>query len=157
MDEYSVCVLGAGTAMQLDNKITQLENTPRSELIAEWLQICGIDPPEFLSNSLLIRILAYRLQIQQYGGLTPTNQAILKDMLAAFKENPKALFQKISPKIGTRLRRLWKGKIYEVICTRDGFIYDGVSYRSLSEVAGIITGNHWNGPMFFGLRPTNKS
>ena len=25
-------------------------------------------------------------------------------------------------------------------------------YRSLSEVAGLITGAHWNGPQFFGLR-----
>ena len=47
--------------------------------------------------------------------------------------------------------RLWQGKIYEVTATQDGFVYEGIKYRSLSEIARTITGTRWNGLLFFGL------
>lgn len=54
---------------------------------------------------------------------------------------------------GTRLRREWKGKTYEVIVRDDGsFEYNGEIYRSLSSVASGITGTHWNGKKFFGVK-----
>ena len=54
---------------------------------------------------------------------------------------------------GTRLRRDWKGKTYEVFIREDGkFEYDGTIYRSLSAVASEITGTHWNGKKFFGVK-----
>ena len=34
----------------------------------------------------------------------------------------------------------------------DGVAYRGQRYRSLSEVARLITGTRWSGPLFFGLR-----
>jgi hypothetical protein len=34
------------------------------------------------------------------------------------------------------------------------FSYAGRTYDNLSEVAREITGTHWNGPRFFGLRGT---
>jgi hypothetical protein len=34
----------------------------------------------------------------------------------------------------------------------DGFAWNGKTYPSLSKVAFVITGTHWNGPRFFGLR-----
>ena len=51
------------------------------------------------------------------------------------------------------LRRAWRGRTYLVTVTDDGVVYDGVTYRSLSAVAHQITGAHWSGPRFFGLRP----
>ena len=33
-----------------------------------------------------------------------------------------------------------------------GFEYEGDVYRSLSAVAGAVTGSHWNGLLFFGLK-----
>ena len=38
-----------------------------------------------------------------------------------------------------------------------GFAYQGETYKSLSEIAVLITGTRWNGPRFFGLRPSAKS
>ena len=73
-------------------------------------------------------------------------------------KNRKAIFFKLkavpnTPKAvskGTRLRRDWKGKTYEVFVRDDGkFEYDGAVYRSLSAVATEITGTHWNGKKFF--------
>jgi hypothetical protein len=33
----------------------------------------------------------------------------------------------------------------------EGFAWEGKAYRSLSEVARVITGTRWNGRRFFGL------
>ena len=35
---------------------------------------------------------------------------------------------------------------------RNGFEFEGDIYKSLSAVAKAITGTHWNGYHFFGLR-----
>ena len=54
---------------------------------------------------------------------------------------------------GARIVKEWKGKIYTVIITADGrHEYDGEVYRSLSAVADKITGTHWNGKKFFGVK-----
>ena len=38
--------------------------------------------------------------------------------------------------------------------TAAGYLYDGKTYRSLTAAAKAITGTHWNGPSFFGVRKT---
>jgi hypothetical protein len=39
-----------------------------------------------------------------------------------------------------------------VIVLENGFEYQGQRYRSLTRVASLITGVHWSGPVFFGLK-----
>ena len=39
----------------------------------------------------------------------------------------------------------------------DGFAYDGKTFGNLSEIAGLITGTRWSGPVFFGLKPRPPS
>jgi hypothetical protein len=48
--------------------------------------------------------------------------------------------------------REWNAKNYRVMVVDEGFALDGKIYDSLSKVAFAITGTHWNGPRFFGLR-----
>src|ERR1039458_1876791 len=55
------------------------------------------------------------------------------------------------PMAGTLLTRDFKGRTYIVKVLDDGFEYDGRQYRSLSAIAGEITGTRWNGFLFFGL------
>lgn len=45
--------------------------------------------------------------------------------------------------------RVYKGHQYVVDVLEDGFAYDGKRYQSLSAVAHVITGGHWNGFKFF--------
>ncbi len=52
---------------------------------------------------------------------------------------------------GTRLMREWNGRMHVVDVTKEGIIFDGKYYRSLTAVARRITGAHWSGPRFFGL------
>ena len=54
--------------------------------------------------------------------------------------------------VGTRLVKTHAGKTHVVEVTADGMLYEGELFSSLSAVAKAITGTHWNGLLFFGLR-----
>jgi hypothetical protein len=56
------------------------------------------------------------------------------------------------PLPGTILTRQYKGRSIQVQVLRDGFEFEGEIYQSLSAIAKVITGTHWNGYHFFGLR-----
>jgi hypothetical protein len=60
------------------------------------------------------------------------------------------------PVAGTRLVREWNGRTYEVTVVYGGFEYDGRRYRSLTAIATAITGTHWNGRAFFGLKESHR-
>jgi len=55
------------------------------------------------------------------------------------------------PASGTLLTRDYKGRTYVVKVLNNSFEYDDRTYRSLSAIAGKITGTRWNGFLFFGL------
>jgi len=56
------------------------------------------------------------------------------------------------PKPGTRLIREWRGVTHAVLVHADGYEWQGKRHRSLSVISRAITGAHWSGPRFFGLR-----
>jgi hypothetical protein len=55
------------------------------------------------------------------------------------------------PPPGTVLTRVYKGETLQVKVPREGFEFEGQVYPSLSAVAKVITGAHYNGFLFFGL------
>lgn len=111
------------------------------ELRSEWERRYGAPPP-LRSPDLLRRILAWRIQAGQCGGI---DAATLRLLEGARPRDPR-----LAP--GTVIAREWDGERHEVEVAEDGFIYAGRRWRSLSQVARAITGTHWNGPRFFGLR-----
>lgn len=56
------------------------------------------------------------------------------------------------PMPGGVLNREYRGRMIQVDVLPNGFRFDGQVYRSLSAVAKAVTGSHWNGYHFFGLR-----
>jgi hypothetical protein len=58
---------------------------------------------------------------------------------------------------GTVLTREYRGETVTVTVLDRGFAYQGQVYRSLTAVARAVTGTHWNGYHFFGLRAGTKS
>lgn len=56
------------------------------------------------------------------------------------------------PKPGDVLSRCYKGRAITVHVLESGFEYEGHRFRSLSAIAKAVTGAHWNGLLFFGLR-----
>ncbi len=60
------------------------------------------------------------------------------------------------PISGTVLTRKHRGTAHHVTVLPNGFDYNGKVYRSLSAVAKKITGSHWNGFVFFGLKQSTE-
>ena len=122
-----------------------------------WRDLYGSEAPPALWRSLLIRALAYRLQEQVYGALKPATRRWLEqvadDVSAGRPIRPEPA-NGVKP--GTRLLREWQGVTHEVVVTENGVLYRGERYRSLSQVARLITGSRWSGPLFFGLKATAR-
>ena len=55
------------------------------------------------------------------------------------------------PPPGSLITRPYKGGVVQVKVLRDGFVYAGAVYPSLSAVAKAVTGSHCNGFLFFKL------
>jgi len=60
-------------------------------------------------------------------------------------------------KAGTVLVREYQGERHTVTVVPEGFVWRETTYRSLSTIARAITGTTWNGPRFFGLRPSRDA
>ena len=53
---------------------------------------------------------------------------------------------------GTTMHKEYKGQSHVVLVLKDNFEYKQRRYKSLSAIAKKITGSHWNGYEFFGLK-----
>ena len=58
---------------------------------------------------------------------------------------------------GTKLIRVWQGQTHTVTVIDDAFEWQGKRYRSLSQIARIMTGTRWNGLVFFGIKSKSKT
>jgi Protein of unknown function (DUF2924) len=127
------------------------------ELRHEWRRLYRSEPPR-ISRDLLIRAIGYRLQEIQHGGLGKTTRRKLKTLAKMFRATGRVAPDRgLSLKPGARLVREWHGRTHTVTVTEAGFEYAGMSYPSLTKVAKRITGAHWAGPRFFGLKPAAAS
>ena len=124
-----------------------------ADLQREWRRLYHRAPPR-LSRDLLMRGVGYRRQELEHGGLSKATRRRLKTLVKMFRtEGRVAPDPGLSLKPGARLVREWHGRTHTVTVTEDGFDYAGATYPSLTKVAREITGAHWSGPRFFGLKP----
>jgi len=137
----------------LDSDIAALPTLSAQELRVAWRGLrCG-DPTAGSSRDLMLREIAYKMQERAHGGLAPAIRRRLRALAAEVEANgAAALATAILLKPGTRLLREWGGRTYTVIVLDDGFESEGERYQSLTQIARRITGAHWSGPRFFGLR-----
>ncbi len=123
------------------------------ELRGEWRRLHRQPPPMRLSRDLLIRGFTYKLQERLVGGLSKSLMRKLEHLNVepAVSDEGKST-PPVSLKPGTRLVREWHGVTHTVLVHAEGVEWNGRRYRSLTVVAREITGAHWSGPRFFGLR-----
>jgi Protein of unknown function (DUF2924) len=114
----------------------------KNELRNLWREREGRDAPRGFSRDLLARALAYAIQEEQLGGLSPELKKLLANPDA---EPPRRI------KAGSGIVREYAGARHEVFVVEGGFSWQGKSYPSLSAIAKEITGTSWNGWRFFGL------
>lgn len=149
------------TALQprdgLAKELASLSELGRQELVDHFRSLYGREPPRQISRPLLVLAVGYRMQEKTFGGLKPKVRRILErtaEDIAADRSVTVAPSRVLKP--GMRLMREWRGTSHEVSVVEDGVVFRGERYRSLSEVARIITGTRWSGPAFFGLRQRAK-
>jgi len=130
-------------------KIAILPTLNRAQLLAIWHENFDQAPPQSLRKELMVPILAYRIQERQFGGLSQSARRRLVEIARSLRHSRKTE-QPIQG--GSRLVRIWRGEVYEVFVTEDGFLYRGQRFSSLSRIAREITGTQWSGPLFFGTR-----
>lgn len=145
-------------AVAVEEQVKCIGAMNKQDLRLLWREMFKSAPPKAFGPDLLRRSLAYRVQELAYGGLPARLKRELAEAVRQLMKRPSSrieLPRRI--KSGAVLIREWKGKIVRVTVVDDQFLYEGKNYSSLSEVAFLITGTKWNGPRFFGLRPSNKA
>jgi hypothetical protein len=139
----------------IENEIAHLRGLDLDGLRARWRSLTGREAPSRLPKSLLLRVLASRVQAAALGDLD-NKTARLLDRIAEEARSGRRLAVPVPDraglKPGTVLVREWEGRPQRVMVLADGFAWNGEAYASLSKVAWAITGTRWNGPRFFGLR-----
>jgi len=134
-------------------RLAELPKLGKAALCRFWEQVFDGSPPPRLRRDLMILILSYRVQEQAFRGLSVRTRSRLRQIARAIDANPDAALSAApSLKPGTRLIREWGNKVHIVEVDERGYKYDGGRYTSLSEIARLITGTRWSGPMFFGLK-----
>jgi hypothetical protein len=126
---------------------------------ALWRKLFETDPPPKMRKELMVRFVAYRMQEQEFRPLSNGSHHRLRELADTVKANsnsnsPGSRETAIKP--GTRLVREWKDEIHVVNVEQQSYEYRGTRYGSLSEIARLITGTRWSGPLFFGLKNNPK-
>jgi hypothetical protein len=148
----------SGSGGDIGARITALDALTIADLQIEWRRLYRAMPPTRLSRDLLVRGVAYKLQEQTHGGLSPGIQRRLRSLVEGpDKQSRSRPAPTVTLKPGTKLVREWRGHVHTVNVLDDGFDYRGQRYRSLTQIARLITGVHWSGPLFFGLNKRRQA
>ncbi|NTU49671.1 MAG: DUF2924 domain-containing protein [Desulfobulbaceae bacterium] len=151
------------------DEITALRNQPLEALTTRYKEVFGVNEAPSSNKVFLWRKIAYRLQEQEFGGLSPkakdrlaflideydpiNNKALRPAVTTAGKEVVAlpSLRDKRLPIPGTIIRKTYKDQEVRVKVLEKGFEYNGKFYRTLTAIAQELTGAHWNGYSFFNL------
>jgi DUF2924 family protein len=135
---------------ELAATLAELSTLEFNQLQARWQRLFGSKPRFGISRRLLLLAVAYRLQEQVQGGLQPDISRRLAQLAGTDRmRSPRSA--RVVPKPGMTLVREWRGVSHQVTVVEGGVVFRGQRYRSLTQVADLITGTHWSGPRFFGL------
>ena len=139
-------------ARQVVHTAATVARLDRDGLVALWSEIMGSPAPRGMSQALLHAFLAFEVQQRSGGGLTKADLDRL-NRIGLGKVRPTA------PKMnaGARFLREWNGVTHVVERVAAGYLWNGKSFASLSAIAKEITGAHWSGPRFFGVKQATVS
>ena len=156
--------------MNVAKEVAAMERMTVPELRARYAEVFG-EECRSRHKQLLVKRIAWRLQALTGGDLSERARMRAADLandadLRLHAPAPKkvaaasltatgtlvAAADNNRPLPGTVLRREYKGRTVHVMVLDKGFEYEGDVYRSLTAVAKAVTGSHWNGYLFFGLK-----
>ena len=129
-------------AEKLAQELKDLETQGDDKLKDHWRGLYGTETPRKIHRSLLIAAIAYRMQENALGGLKPSGHRHLTRAPKRGGWPTSTGFP--GPESQSRngwLVRDWGGVTHQVTVLEDGVLFRGKGYRSLSEVARVITGS----------------
>ncbi len=154
-------------------QIAALQKMTVGQLREKWRELYPGEESRSFNRVYLWRRLAWRVQELAYGGLSERAKARIAEInreddlrfLPPRTWNPEANVAQAPgsrhhdrvvrdprlPSPGSIITRMYKGQEIRVTVTDTGFEWEGRPYRSLSAVAMAVTGQTWNGLLFFGL------
>lgn len=134
----------------LEQELTALVTMSPAQLRSKWEAFVRRPVPR-ISEGMLRMALGYEMQAKVLGGLSREARRVLDDRGAGRRSS-------IVPSPGTRIAREWQGTVHIITIAEDGgILWNEKRWRSLSEVARVITGTRWSGPAFFGLKGKGKA
>jgi hypothetical protein len=157
--------------LNVAKEVAAMERMTVDQLRARYAQEFG-EPTNGRHKEWLIKRIAWRMQANAEGDLSErarrramelANDADLRmtpprerRLAPDAAERTKTVATKICANTdllpGTVVKRDYKGRVVRVTVLAAGFEYEGERYKSLTAVAKAVTGKHWNGFHFFGLR-----
>ena len=138
--------------------VEYLHQLSKSQIPELWRKLFKNEPPVEMRSDLMLRMVAQQAQEQEFGGLREVAIGTLRRLANAIAANPHSSVSIKSPiKSGTRMVRQWKDQVHVVNVEGKRFEYRGERYESLSEIARLITGTRWSGPLFFGVKQNSQS
>jgi len=162
----AVAELSEQRSASIEVEIASLRDLTLDDLRRRWCRATGQSAPARLPRFLLLRMLAYRLQVRAFGDLGKSSIDLLDRIAEAMSSaaqkskgsrlvRSSSIVPPVDPrrlKTGAMLVREWRGVLHRVMILERGFAWNGATYDSLSIIARAITGTEWSGPRFFGLR-----
>lgn len=157
--------------LNIDKEVATMERMTVNQLREKYNEVFG-EPTNGRHKQWLIKRIAWRMQANAEGGLSErarrramelANDADLRVTMPRVKKpksiaEPQTISAPAKPQLSTHLlpgmllQRVYKGNTIRVTVLADGFEWEGERYKSLTAVAKAVTGKHWNGFHFFGLR-----
>lgn len=138
---------------KLAQELKDLETRGDDELKDRWHILYRTKPPQKIHGSLLIAAVAHRMQENALGAVKPSaRRQLVQVIINPANPRPSPRYPGARPRAGTLLVRDWGGVTHQAKVLEDGILFRRKRYKSLSEVARVITGARWSGPLFFGLK-----
>ena len=131
-------------------------------LVERYKTVFG-KPPRIKHREWLWKRVAWKLQEQLFGGLSDVAKRRLEELIAEIRlpvaettrtvtGRLKAAVRANKPAVGATLIREWHGCELRLHVVDGGYELDGVVHKSLSAAAHAVSGSHWNGKLFWGLK-----
>jgi hypothetical protein len=147
------------------NQVLALKEMKNEELLTKYSEIFGSQRPKYNNAEYLRKEISYRIQEIAYGELSDAAQTRIEQLITVYDPINNRLLRKMNgkesgvkitrdrrlPIPGSIITKIYKGIEIKVKVLEKGFEYEGKTYRTLSQVANILTENHWNGYLFFNL------
>ena len=120
------------------------------------------------NRTFLIRQLAYQIQERALGELSKVAKDSIRELIQTYDPINKLAVKTGSldkaggrdnrlPTPGSFITKKYKGKRIDVKDLEEGFEYQSTTYSNLSAVAEAVTGAHWNGFAFFGVKNRGRN